>query len=216
MQKNKLAFTLMELLITITLFTLLLATALYSFRFMSLNVRKINNTNPEIVMNYTILRDAFSSMYHYIDVNPLSKIGKDRYFFYFKGTSNGCKFITQSGYFYNELVLVNLIFKDEQLWYAESKIFSKNINYKEINNIKFYKKKRVLKNVHDLSFSYTIDEKKSLELFNKLPTSVSLTFKNQKNQQKKYIFAIKSKTKIRKQIIIRDYDLSKTQMEEFN
>jgi len=52
------AFTLIELLVTIVLFTLLLATALYSFRFASLDIRNINNTNPQKAMHYNQVRDA--------------------------------------------------------------------------------------------------------------------------------------------------------------
>ena len=189
MKKN--GFTLIELLVTIVLFSLLLATALYSFRFISINIRNINNTNPEKAINYHLLRGAFNSLYYYIDSNSDEMDIDKRLYFYFYGDSSRCRFITKSSIFYNQIVIAELSYKDKELWYKESKIFDKKINYKHLDKIKMDKKFLVLKNIEELKFRYTFESNERNRLEKKIPKLVDIEFKsNLKNYS--YLFYIKS------------------------
>ena len=101
----KKAFTLVELLVTIILFSLLLVVALYSFRFASLDIKNVNNTNPKEAIYYNKLRDAISSIYPYVDVDSKEENKYKAVHYFFKGEKTECFFITSSGFFFNELVI---------------------------------------------------------------------------------------------------------------
>jgi prepilin-type N-terminal cleavage/methylation domain-containing protein len=187
----KKGFTLIELLVTIVLFSLLLATALYSFRFISINIRNINNTNPQKAINYDLLRSVFSSVYYYID-SDRDEIDMDkRFYFYFYGERNKCRFITNSSLFYNEIVIGELEYKDEQLWYSESKIFDKEIDYRYLDLIKMNKKYLILKNVTTFEFKYTFNAIESKSLEKEIPKIVTINFKKS-SKEYVHIFMIKS------------------------
>jgi prepilin-type N-terminal cleavage/methylation domain-containing protein len=189
---KKKGFTLIELLVTIVLFSLLLATALYSFRFISINIRTINNTNPTRAINYNLLRGVFSSLYYYIDSNSEELNIDKRLYFYFHGDSNRCRFITKSSIFHDELVIAELFYKDKELWYKESQIFDKKLNYKQLDRINMNKKKLLLKNIDNLKFKYILGNNNFELLDKKIPKLIIITFKL-KLKQYSYMFYIKSK-----------------------
>ncbi len=206
MSRVKQAFTLIELLVTIVLFSLLLVVALYSFRYVSLNIRKINNTNPQMAMKFNFLKDVFSSAYPYIDTDVTKKVGKERYYNYFKGKKESCRFVSSASLFYNEIIIVNLFVENKKLYYSEGKIFAKDIDYKKLDDIKMTKKIKVLDNIEMLSFSYKLNDKIYQHISKKIPDRVRIDFK-QKSKTYSYIFSVKSKQNIRLNTIIHDYDL---------
>ena len=209
MRKNRLAFTLIELLVTIVLFSLLLATALYSFKFISINIKNINNTNPQRAMNFNFLRDVFSSTYYYIDTDEKANKGNVRFYHYFKGRKESCRFISNASVFYDELVIVQLTLVDGVLLYEEGKIFSKKIDYKKIDKIKLTQKIKILKNIDKLNFSYISNGKRSLEISKNIPDSLEINF--EKNGKKyRYLFSIKSSNKLKLEVLKRDYDMMHT------
>jgi len=188
---KKKGFTLIELLVTIVLFSLLLATALYSFRFISINIRNINNTNPKKAINYDLLRGAFNSLYYYIDSNSNDMDIDKRLYLYFYGEPHRCRFITKSSIFYNQIVIAEISYKNKELWYKESKIFDKKIDYKQLNKIKMDKKFLVLKNIEELKFRYTFNSNNHDSLEKRIPRLVAIEFKfNLKDYS--YLFYIKS------------------------
>ena len=188
---KKEGFTLIELLVSIVLFSLLLATALYSFRFISINIRNINNTNPIKAIKYDLLRNVFSSIDYYIDSNSNEIDIDKRLYFYFYGDKKHCRFITKSSVFYNEIVIAELYYKDKELWYKESKIFDKKIDYKNLDKIKMDKKVLILSNIEKFKFEYLFNNKKSNKLANDIPTLVTIYFKD-KSKEYSYLFYIKS------------------------
>ena len=206
MSRNKQAFTLIELLVTIVLFSLLLVVALYSFKYVSLNMRKLNNTNPQTAMTFNFLKDVFSSTYPYIDTDITKKIGRERYYNYFEGKKDSCRFVSSASLFYDELIIVNLFVEDKKLYYSEGKFFAKDIDYKNLDAIKLTKKIKVLENIEMLSFSYKLNDKRYKHISKKIPNVIHMTFK-QKSKTYSYIFSIQSKQNIRLNTIIRDYDL---------
>ena len=192
----KKGFTLIELLVTIVLFSLMLATALYSFRFISINIRNVNNTNPKRAINYDLLRATFNSIYYYIDSNSQEIDIDKRLYFYFHGESNSCRFISKSAIFYNEIVIAELSFKDKKLWYKESKIFDKKLDYKKLDKIKMDKEFLVLDNIEKFNFKYTFNNGNVDKIVKKIPKLITFNFKsNSKNYS--YIFSVKSNNRER-------------------
>lgn len=193
---KKKGFTLIELLVTIVLFSLLLATALYSFQFISINIRNINNTNPKQAVNYNLLRGAFNSVYYYIDTNTQEMSIDKRLYFYFHGKSNQCRFITTSSVFYNQLVIVEIFYKDKELWYTESRIFDEDIDYKQLDKIKMDKRFLVLNNIEELKFNYTFNAKESNDIKKNIPEFIRIDFKSNFKKYS-YLFLIKSNNRER-------------------
>ncbi|CAA6819839.1 MAG: Unknown protein [uncultured Sulfurovum sp.] len=211
MKKNRLGFTLVELLVTIVLFSLLLATALYSFRFISINMRNINNTNPQDAMNFNLLKDVFSSTFYYIDTDNKKLEGRERYFYYFNGTKDSCRFVSNSSLFFDELVVVQLSLKDAKLIYEEGRIFQKNINYQDLENIQLTERITILKNLEMLNFKYKTHKGIKSEIFKEIPRGVEINFKG-KVKEYNYIFSVKSRNITQLESLIRDYDLSRSSL----
>jgi len=192
----KKAFTLVELLVTIVLFSLLLVVALYSFRFASLDIKNVNNTNPREALYYHKLRDAISSIYPYVDVDLKEKNRYKAVHYFFKGEKEECFFITSSGFFFQELVMSHLYYKDKTLWYEEGIIFDKNIDYKNLETIPFTHKIMLLDNIDNLVLLYLSFNKTVKELKNILPTLITIeTFKGE--EKKSYSFALQSDNTLR-------------------
>jgi len=187
----KKAFTLVELLVTIVLFSLLLVVALYSFRFASFDIKNVNNTNPKEAMYYHKLRDAISSIYPYVDVDAKETNRYMAVHYFFKGAKEECFFITSSGFFFKEIVMGHLYYKDKKLWYEEGIIFDKSIDYKSLETIPLTNRIMLLDNLANLSFSYVFLDQVVTELKNKLPTLITIEiFKGE--VKKMYSFALQS------------------------
>jgi len=171
---KKQAFTLIELLVTVVLFSLLLATSLYSFRFISLNIRNINNINPKTAIYYDLLRDTIGSISFYVETDEKERDIRKKSYYFFKGSPTECFFISNSSFYYNNITLGHLIFKDNTLWYEEGRIFRKNVNYMNLNSLLLEKKIIILKNLKNVSFSYVKGNNEYFELKRKIPSLINL------------------------------------------
>jgi len=171
---RKSAFTLVELLITIILFSMLLATTLYSFRFMSINIRNINNTNPQKAINYDLLRGAIGSIYYYVEVNEKESNLYKRFYHYFKGTPTECYFITASPIFYRDISLGHIKYEKSKLWYEEGKIFDKSVDYMKLDSIPLTKKMLISDNLESASFAYLSSGKYQKNIQNKIPLLIAI------------------------------------------
>jgi prepilin-type N-terminal cleavage/methylation domain-containing protein len=190
---KKTAFTLLELLVTIVLFSLLLATSLYSFRFISINMRNINNSNPEKAINYALLRGAIGSIYAYVQRDN-SSFKNDEFYYYFKGESLKCRFITISPLFYSEVAIGELSFIDKKLIYREGKIFDKEVNYKNLDTIPLTQEIIILDNISEMKILYYMNGKEHLNIEKEIPNLIKIKFIHYE-KDKEYIFSIKSNNK---------------------
>jgi prepilin-type N-terminal cleavage/methylation domain-containing protein len=184
-------FTLIELLVTIVLFSLLLMTALYSFRFVSINIRHINNTNPQTAINFNLLRDVIGSTYHYVVVDKIEQNIYKKFYYYFKGEKGECSFITMSPLYTEGLAMVHLRFKDSKLWYEEGKLFKKGVDYLNLDTIPMSNRFILLDNIENFEFSYNIGREKRDEVKRVIPDMVGLKMII-KSKQIQYYFKVKS------------------------
>jgi len=184
------AFTLIELLVTIVLFSLLLATSLYSFRFISLNIRNINNTNPQEAIYYELLRNVIGSIYYYVEKDEKND-GSEDFYHFFKGTSSECFFISKSALFNKRLVMIHLKYDNGLFIYEEGEIFKKNINYLDLENIPFTIKKVIKKNLKRVDFSYIEKEKEKEKIYRYIPDVIKIRLEDNRNISE-YFFRIKS------------------------
>ncbi|NOZ91563.1 MAG: type II secretion system protein [Epsilonproteobacteria bacterium] len=188
---NKRGFTLIELLVTIVLFSLLLVTALYSFRFISLNIRNINNTNPQKAVNFSLLRSSINSIYYYVEVDKNELDINKKIFYFFEGKKDECYYITNSPLFSKRLSIVHLVFKDSTLWYEEGEIFRKGVDYLNLKSVPRDNKFSILKDIQKFSFEYVSKQNTKNKLINKIPNLISIIF-TKKSKKYQYYFVIKS------------------------
>lgn len=184
---RKSAFTLIELLVTIVLFSLLLAIALYSFRFVSINMRNINNTNPQKAINYDLLRRVLGSIYPYVEMD----LKENSFYYYFKGEDKKCRFITKSPIFYRGVAMGELDYSDGKVIYEEGKIFDKEVDYSDLNAITLNKRITIIDNVKDVKFVYFLDGDKKVEILKEIPNLIKIEFKKDE-KEREYLFSIKS------------------------
>ena len=189
---KKTAFTLIELLVTIVLFSLLLATSLYSFRFVSINIRNINNSNPQDAINYALLRNSIGSIYAYVQRKD-SVIDKN-FYYYFQGENNKCRFTTLSPLFFSGIAMGELSVVDNKLLYKEGEIFDKDVDYSKLDTIRLPKEIVVVDNISDIKIVYYLDSKKYLHIEHKIPNLIKIKFVKY-GEDKEYLFSIKSDNK---------------------
>jgi prepilin-type N-terminal cleavage/methylation domain-containing protein len=191
---KKTGFTLIELLVTIVLFSLLLVTVLYSFSFLSINIKNINNTNPIKVINYTLLRGTISSIYSYVQSDDIITNIEKSFYYYFIGKQDKCKFITISPIFYDKIAIAELSIINGKLIYREGKIFDKKLDYTHLNTLVLTKELTVIENISEIKFLYYLNGKEYLEINKKIPSLIKIKFiKSRKD--KEYLFYIKSNNK---------------------
>ena len=189
---NRKAFTLIELLVTIVLFSLLLMTALYSFRFVSINIRHINNTNPQKAINFDLLRNVISSMYYYVATDENQKNINKKFYYFFNGNDKECFFITMSPLFSQNLSMVHIYYKDSKLWYEEGKLFKRGVDYLNLSNIPLNKGFILFDDIKNIKISYITNGKREDKLLRKIPNMVEMTIYKQQTLQEKYFFTVKS------------------------
>lgn len=189
MKIRRSAFTLIELLITIVLFSLLVATSLYSFRFISINVRDINNHNPKSAINYALLRGAIGSIYPYFKKDKV--IDNHQFFPYFKGDKIGFRFVTNSPLLHKNVSLGELYFKEHKIIYREEEIFKKGMDYGNLNKIKLPRKITIAENISDIKFFYYRNGESRFDIQNEIPNLIKVKFKKFE-EEREYIFSVKS------------------------
>ena len=116
----KKAFTLIELLVTIFLLSLLISSAMMSFKFFLKRSDIIQEKIPKEAMVFSWLNRSLSGMYPYVKKNF-------KYFFYC--TNNELKYITTTPLIFNNMAIVKIVYENNNLNYYESPLFYKKQNY---------------------------------------------------------------------------------------
>ncbi len=201
----KKGFTLLEILVAITIFSIAIALVSYSFRHSINIVKYLNFSYAEDLQKLSKLRDSIVSTFFFLTqddskINEKSKIFK----FFFKGNESSVEYITCKPLLVKdrEIVLSRIRKEGDTLIIEEYPVYDKEINYKKpsFDGIK-PKKEVVLKNVEKIKFSYLKDQHEFDYLNGTIPDAIKLVIK--KLDQKKsytFIFKIKTNTFIKKEI----------------
>jgi len=176
----KKAFTLVEVLITVLLLTLLMATAMFSFRFFIKRVDSLDISLPRDAMSYEYLNHSIYGIYFYPvkEVQNYKKI--DLYFF--KHTKDSFTYITTTPIYYDKIAVAQVKYEDNKLYYYESKLYTKEQDYKNPRILNNSYKKLLKKNIEKFEIHYSFYEKI------KIPKNIELQF----TTSNKWIFAIYS------------------------
>jgi prepilin-type N-terminal cleavage/methylation domain-containing protein len=180
MNKMKKAFTLVEVLITIILMTLLMSSAMFSFKFFLGNLDRIDLSLPKNAMSYEYLNHSISGLYFY-PVKTIKNFQKlDKYFFDYTNTS--FSYITTTPIFYDTISVAKVEYKDNHLYYYESKLYSKNQDFKKPKILENDFEYLLKKDINNFEIKYSFYEK------TEVPKTIELIYDN----SEKWIFRVVS------------------------
>ncbi len=193
-------FTLIEILISLVIFSFMIGLASYSFRFYVNILSKTETVYPLMSINYSKLRDALASLMCYI--GEKSGIGDKIYFYnYFYGYTNKLIFISNEPIINTQPSLCELYYDNGSLMWKESPIFLRKNNYKNPFFMKKSKKEVLIKNIKKLKIYYFFNNKKFKTLIEKFPECILISFINKNNKRIDWYFKIESFCKNRRKFI---------------
>ena len=180
--KTKTAFTLVEVLITILLLSLLMTTAMFSFRFLIKNLNTLQLSLPQKAMNYEHLDRSIQGLYFYI-IEKKNHLKKEKTYFFNYGSSSFTYITTQP--IYNKSISIATVeYKENALFYSESKLFTQNKNYLlPKNNVHDFQKK-LYENINSLDIKYVFQEKTNI------PKLIQISFLDKNHKKQTWIFSI--------------------------
>lgn len=174
MKNSKKAFTLVEVLVAIILFSLLMSISLFSFKFFINKLDNVETSNPEKVISYEYLNNSISGLYFY----PKEKS------YFFQKDNNSITYVTNNSIYYSEIVIAKIEFKDDKLYYFESKLYDKKQNFLDPKILENSFNYLILDNIKD--FNIKLDNIKD-----SIPSLITFTF-TKNNNLNTWIFKVDS------------------------
>jgi prepilin-type N-terminal cleavage/methylation domain-containing protein len=127
MRTSRSAFTLVEMLIAVVLLSLLIGTALFAFRYQLLTFTKMEPAALDRALAYHRMRSSIQSMHYYV-VDSYDRFGRAQQdlHYYFSGTPERMRYITQSPLFSDAISVAELACTEEGLRYSEEALYAGN------------------------------------------------------------------------------------------
>lgn len=175
------------MLIAVLLLTLLIATAVYSFRFVLLNISKQQFSGIDRLLSYTQLRGSLESMRYYVVdnydmfLNPMNQLH-----YFFKGDQKQMIYITQNPIFSNSTAVAKVECKDKKLLYTEEPLY-KRIDFTQPKVLKDSPQKVLFSKLANCEFVYHKDRQIKSHLEDIIPNSVEVKLTTQKGALNFYV-----------------------------
>ena len=189
----KKAFTLVELLVAVLLLTLLIGTALFSYRQVLLNIKKAQISTFTEILKIHQIRTSIESIQPYVvdEYNHFNQPMKKLHIF-FDGNEQGLTYISLNPTFSNTPSLSELKCIDNKLIYKEEPLYSGYLNLNQPKFSKKHKEKIYWQEISDCKFSYIVQEKRVNIAKNELPSFVELFFSDNDAKLHTLVISIKS------------------------
>jgi prepilin-type N-terminal cleavage/methylation domain-containing protein len=200
----KKAFTLVELLVAVLLLTLLIGTALFSYRFILLNIKKTQTSTFNEVLKIQQIRTSIESMQHYVvdKYNQFNQPMKKLHTF-FIGEQDHCIYITLNPTFLTIPSIARLECLDNTLKYSEEPLYGRiNLNQPKLLNDS--QSKIYFEGIEECTFKYYLKHQELDSLKDTLPTLIHLSFYDKNKKKQDIVGSIKS-----------DYNISNGVMYEY-
>ena len=170
------AFTLVELLVAVVLLTLLIGTAMFSYRQVLLNITKAQKSTFNEILKVHQIRTSIASMQHYVvdDYNQFNQPMKKLHDF-FLGNEHYVKYISLNPSLSNIPSLSSLECKDNSLVYKEEPLY-KRIDVNRPDFLEDTPSVVYWKDIESCRFEYILEDKLLTALENKLPTAIKIDF----------------------------------------
>ena len=188
----KKAFTLVELLVAVLLLTLLIGTALFSYKQILLNITKAQKSTFHEVLKVHQIRTSIESMQHYVvdDYNQFNQAMKKPHIF-FSGEKNYFEYISQNPTFSTIPSLSYFECKENTLTYKEEPLYGSM----DLNQPRFSEEHHVEAYWHDITacqFEYVVENKTLSSLISKLPEALNISFVDSNDKEHTIFTTIKS------------------------
>ena len=172
----KKAFTLVELLVAVLLLTLLIGTALFSYRQVLLNITKAQTSTFTEVLKVHQIRTSIESMQHYVvdEYNQFDQPMKKLHSF-FGGNQHYFQYISLNPTLSTIPSLSSFECKDNSLIYKEEPLYQRI----DVNRPAFLDDTPFIvywEDIQSCQFEYTLHGKVLNDLTNKIPTAIKIDF----------------------------------------
>ena len=196
----KAGFTLIEILISILIFSILIALASFSFSFYINEVKRIINPYPSEAINVSLLNDAIRSIFYFTESDK-NILGKDRFFTYFYGNSNNIQFITAEPMYFKSISVCKLLLDNGTLKLEESPVYCKFNNYMHPTiTKKCMKEIDILSNIKYIHITYYMNRKKLSEVKYKIPEYIKIELTGRSDKKTTLFFKIMSNFENKKEL----------------
>ena len=188
----KKAFTLVELLVAVVLLTLLIGTALFSYRQVLLNIKKAQSSTFKEVLKVHQIQTSIESMQHYVvdEYNQFNQPMKKLHSF-FIGDEKSFQYITLNPTLSQIPSLSSFECKENMLMYKEEPLYKRI----DVNRPTFLEDTPYViywKGIESCKFEYISHKKTVKHLKDSLPTAVKIAFKASNEKEHIYFTTIKS------------------------
>jgi len=186
------AFTLVELLVAVVLLTLLMGTALFSYRQVLLNITKSQKSTFNEVLKVHQIRTSIESMQDYVvdDYNQFNQPMKQLHSF-FLGKEYYFQYISLNPTLSNIPSLSSFECKDNSLVYREEPLYKRI----DVNRPIFLQDSPIVvywKDIESCKFEYFFHKKHLAELKNKIPTAIKIDFVDNNEKEHTIFTTVKS------------------------
>ena len=174
MRRSRKAFSILETLVAVFILTLLITTAVYSFRFVLLHLSKQEFAGIDRLLSYTQLRASLESMRYYVVdeydafLNPM-----DNLHYFFDGDQSQMIYITQNPIFSDAIAVAKLECKEQQLLYTEEPLYGR-IDFTQPNILQDSAQRILYKDLQECAFIYHKNGQTQTDLHKDLPQSIEL------------------------------------------
>lgn len=191
-KKMRKAFTLVELLVAVVLLTLLIGTALFSYRQVLLNIAKAQTSTFNEVLKVHQIRTSIESMQHYVvdEYNQFNQPMKKLHTF-FLGNQHYFKYISLNPTLSTIPSLSSFECKDNSLIYREEPLYKRI----DVNRPKFLDDTPFVVYWEDIElckFEYKFNKKTLNSLNDSLPTAIKIDFIDSNEKEHTFFTNIES------------------------
>ena len=188
----KKAFTLVELLVAVVLLTLLIGTALFSYRQVLLNIGKAERSNFNEILKVHQLRTSIESMQYYVvdEYNQMNQPMKKLHHF-FVGNEEYFEYISLNPTLSNIPSLSAFECKENQLLFKEEKLYGR-ISVNQPQFLEDSKRRVYWKDITECKFHYLFKGNSVTRLKNDIPSTVTISFKDRYEKRHTFVTTIKS------------------------
>jgi len=193
-------FTLIEILISIIIFSIIIALASYSFSLYANDIKKMINPYPSEAVNVSRLDDALRSVF-YFTASKENIYGEKHFFVYFYGNNNSMQFITAEPINIKSIAVCKLFLDNGTLKLEESPVYCKFNDYKNpFVTEKCIKDINILNNIEQLDIMYYKNGNKLTSLKEEIPEFIEMKLTNKNDKKFTLLFKVMSNFESKKGI----------------
>lgn len=189
---NHLAFTLIEVLVTLAISSMILLMGTLSMKFMVTSLSKNTSTLPLDGIIYTQIRSVVASTFPYVVYSKKTfEPNRYDYHLFYEGDDKKVLFITESPLFTSRPSIVELSLVNKQLIYKESLLYDPSADYLTPAIATGTHTLILMDNLDDAAWSYETNQTSSTKISGEIPKRLKLTYARNKIRMN-YTFEIQT------------------------